>query len=1198
MANKGGVITRKEVIEDDALKWGEVYSKNLEVAIGKNKEFVSGILDIAKNINTVKSATNNTELIRAKQKEVEVITKTANVWKEQIQLENQLISIKRKQQLASESTNQAVIKERVELEVMNKVLKNSILEKMGLIGAYKKLNDARTEAKNKLRDLIASETASTAEIKKAQKEFEVLDVKVRKADAAVGDFTKNVGNYPKITSMVGSLKNLVGAFGMATGIGAFVTVTQNAIKIAREFDSEMTNLAAIAGKSRKELAPLENQIRSVGKTSINGATDIAKLATELIKLGSTDEEASKLLKPIDDLTVAMKATAEDAASLVKGLLNAYGEGADQAARYTDVLAAAANKTSLDFQGLRDSLSYLAPTAKSLGLTLEETTSIIGILADNNIKAESAGRLMATSFTRLATNGMTLEQALDKINKKQKEGANDLEVLSLAGKLFGAESAKLGLILAANREKMAGLNKEFENSNGSLKKLTEEQMKSFNNQVKNVSGAWEELILTIENGNGPISSFFAGVLSNVSKWLEGMTYLIKSQKELNQELYSKEEQTAYDNTINSLNDLSKAERVLQAQYNQGYYTEKIEALKKQNTELEKQAVLLAKQANGLSGGSGKGQLEIQLKEVNEQILQNNLSLMEYSGSMRAMNDIIKTNSKTEKDAAAAAALSDEEKKKQLEAEMKRRAEYFKLLQKLLKDSFELEKFRLERTRELNQEIVDDEEKTADERVEAMYYVNQLSISLAQTEAREKLTMRALEKEGLEKLSKAEQEAYLKSSQVKIESILSGKVAVENMTDAEILIYEQYQAKREDIDRKIAKTKQGIIDSEVAKTQKLIDAELQKQDTELQNALTAENERFRILTEGQDNIEAEVEAHERRVFAIRQEYAKKGLQSQIDALQELLKDESISAKKRAETENEIAHYKRELSELTNEKFSKDNQSRLLSEEEFAARVKELSMELKDELVNLSNSIFDSRISNIDNEIQKNEDYYNKQLELAGNDQAQKDLITKEAEKKREELEKKKRKEQHKQAVFNKVMAGVDIGIKTAQAIVAALAIGPPQGVVMAALAGAIGAVQLAAVLAAPIPKYKKGRKNGPDEIAIVGDGGVHEVIERKSGKIELTPNTDTLVQLYAGDKVHSSVDEYQSAMRAANMASLVSEKNRLSDYQTAAAFDHSYDREMIQEMKLLRKEVAKQKRPVDTKVPDLNHHLWKLNQSRWD
>ena len=196
------------------MKWGEVYSKNLEVAIGKNKEFVSGILDIAKNLNTIKSATNNTELVRSKQKEVEIITKTANVWKEQIQLENQLISIKRKQQLASESTNQAVIKERVELEVMNKVLKNSILEKMGLIGAYKKLNDARTEAKNKLRDLIASETASSAEIKKAQKEFEVLDAKVRKADLAVGDFTKNVGNYPKITQMAGSLKNLVGAFGV------------------------------------------------------------------------------------------------------------------------------------------------------------------------------------------------------------------------------------------------------------------------------------------------------------------------------------------------------------------------------------------------------------------------------------------------------------------------------------------------------------------------------------------------------------------------------------------------------------------------------------------------------------------------------------------------------------------------------------------------------------------------------------------------------------------------------------------------------------------------------------------------------------------------------------------------------------------------------------------------------------------------
>src|SRR5690606_39728710 len=47
----------------------------------------------------------------------------------------------------------------------------------------------------------------------------VLDRKVRKADTAVGDFTKNVGNYKSAFS---GLSNLMGAFGVVGGITGVV----------------------------------------------------------------------------------------------------------------------------------------------------------------------------------------------------------------------------------------------------------------------------------------------------------------------------------------------------------------------------------------------------------------------------------------------------------------------------------------------------------------------------------------------------------------------------------------------------------------------------------------------------------------------------------------------------------------------------------------------------------------------------------------------------------------------------------------------------------------------------------------------------------------------------------------------------------------------------------------------------------------
>lgn len=167
-----GQITRKDIIADDAISWGADYAKTLDLAIGKNKEFVTAIVSLSEANNRLRGSFNQAEFVE-NQKRVNAANNEAIViWKEQIQLENNLISTKKKVELASEGTNRALVKERLELALINKEIKQEQLERLGLVSAYTKLNNARTEAKNKLRDLIASEKASSAEIKKATIEFD------------------------------------------------------------------------------------------------------------------------------------------------------------------------------------------------------------------------------------------------------------------------------------------------------------------------------------------------------------------------------------------------------------------------------------------------------------------------------------------------------------------------------------------------------------------------------------------------------------------------------------------------------------------------------------------------------------------------------------------------------------------------------------------------------------------------------------------------------------------------------------------------------------------------------------------------------------------------------------------------------------------------------------------------------------------
>lgn len=109
-----------------------------------------------------------------------------------------------------------------------------VLANKKLNDAFVQLNNRRNEAATYLKHLIASEKANNAEIRRAQKEFDVLDGKVRKANQAVGNFSNNVGNYK---SALAGASNLMSAFGIATGAYLAVDIVKNIYETTKQLQS-------------------------------------------------------------------------------------------------------------------------------------------------------------------------------------------------------------------------------------------------------------------------------------------------------------------------------------------------------------------------------------------------------------------------------------------------------------------------------------------------------------------------------------------------------------------------------------------------------------------------------------------------------------------------------------------------------------------------------------------------------------------------------------------------------------------------------------------------------------------------------------------------------------------------------------------------------------------------------------------------
>ena len=126
---------------------------------------------------------------------------------------------------------------------------------------------------------------------------------------------------------------------------------------------------------------------------------------------------------------------------------------------------------------------------------------------------------------------------------------------------------------------------------------------------------------------------------------------------------------------------------------------------------------------------------------------------------------------------------------------------------------------------------------------------------------------------------------------------------------------------------------------------------------------------------------------------------------------------------------------------------------------------------------------------------------------------------------------------------MVSALNIGLSTSEAIMKTIAmfVNPIIWGPLVAIIGSIGALQLAAVLAQPIPKYAKGRKGGKKEVAIVGEAGAEAIVS--NGKTTIV-DKPTLTILPSGADVISNPELQR--MNIANDLKINRQQNNRNDY----------------------------------------------------
>lgn len=237
------------------------------------------------------------------------------------------------------------------------------------------------------------------------------------------------------------------------------------------------------------------------------------------------------------------------------------------------------------------------------------------------------------------------------------------------------------------------------------------------------------------------------------------------------------------------------------------------------------------------------------------------------------------------------------------------------------------------------------------------------------------------------------------------------------------------------------------------------------------------------------------------------------------------------KQAEKELEIANLTIEQKAQLEEKLANLKKQKM---EEDKASQQEYFNAAKD----LADSLFSYRAQQYDNELQILENQKNAKIAAAGDDAKAKERIDKEFAAKEAAVKRKQAQADKQQALFN-------AAINIAQGVTKALASAPPPAnMILAAITAAAGAVQMAAIISKPIPKFAKGIRGFEGGLAEVGEAG-RELIRTPQGNVFLTPDTATRMVLPKGTDVftHSETERMlREGITTDKFDSLISEQRK--------------------------------------------------------
>ena len=309
------------------------------------------------------------------------------------------------------------------------------------------------------------------------------------------------------------------------------------IGLTRQFEFQMTQVAAISGATKDEFNDLTNTARELGATTVFTATQAAEALTELARAG---QDASTAIRTVPAVLLLARAGAIElgrSAEVIASLSNAFQLTASDAENVADVLVRTSQRSLTTVEGLARGFTFLGATANDLGLSLVESSAALGAIADQGVPVQRAGRGLSTLLSELSKETDAVDEAAKRVGLTARDlnpvfndfgtvVSNLALVFRDAGVAQGTLSiisARTASLLANNADGYRNLVEETSNATGAAKQFSDQVSDNLDGSIKQLNSALSETLLQLgDNGLGKGTRDLVDILALLLNQANGTT----------------------------------------------------------------------------------------------------------------------------------------------------------------------------------------------------------------------------------------------------------------------------------------------------------------------------------------------------------------------------------------------------------------------------------------------------------------------------------------------------------------------------------------------------------------------------------------------------------------------------------------------------------------------------------------------------